>query len=141
MKPYAIAFAFAAALTILPQPARACTMTARNPPPTQAQIDQWTRQRYAGAEAVIEVEAIAGSSFGRAGRMRVVLAYKGDIAPGALIEVRTLSSAMCGPGEFAAGSRGMIMVPRLSDPFFQGFLTAGEVAFLRRSGLIPARDE
>lgn len=138
MKRLAIALALSAALTLSPRPARACTMTARIPPPTQAEIDQWTRRRFAGAEAVVDVEATAGSSFGQPGRMRVVRVYKGQIVPGTEIGMRTLSGAMCGPGEFAAGSRGTIMIARLSDPFFEGYLSDREIALLQRRGLIPA---
>jgi hypothetical protein len=138
MKLLAIALAGAAALTVLPQPARSCTMTARIPPPTQAQIDAWTRQLYASAEAVVEVVAVAGSSFDRTGRMRVVRVYKGGIVPGALIDIRPIPASMCGAGDFATGSRGLIMISRLSEPLiFHGYLSAGDVAMLRRSGLLP----
>ena len=138
MRPFAIALAGAAALTILPQPAHSCTMTARIPPPTQAQIDEWTRQLYARAEAVLDVVAVEGSHFDRAGRMRVVRVYKGNIAPGALIEIRPLPDSMCGVNDFATGSSGLIMIGRLSPPLiFQGYVSDGEVAMLRRSGLLP----
>jgi hypothetical protein len=138
MRTFAIALAGAAALAALPTPARACTMTARIPPPTQAQIDAATRQLYARAEAVVEVEAVAGSSFDRTGRMRVLRSYKGELSPGALIEIGPLPDSLCGVGDFATGSHGLIMLPRLFGRLiFQGYLTEGEIALLRRSGLLP----
>lgn len=138
MKGFVIALAGAAALAALPAPARACTMTARIPPPTQAQIDEATRQLYARAEAVAEVVAVAGSSFDRAGRMRVLRVYKGDLAPGALIDIGPLPDSLCGVGDFATGSRGLVMLPRLFGRLiFQGYLPAGDIATLRRSGLLP----
>jgi hypothetical protein len=141
MKAFAIALAGAAALTALPQPARSCTMTARIPPPSQAQIDEWTRQLYARSEAVIEVVAVEGSHFDRAGRMRVVRVYKGNFAAGALIDIRPLPDSMCGVNDFATGSSGLIMTSRLSAPpapfIFRGYVPDGEVAMLRRSGLLP----
>jgi hypothetical protein len=140
MRPFAIALAGAAALAVLPQPVRACTMTARIPPPSQAQIDEWTRQLYARAEAVVDVVAVEGSHFDRAGRMRVVRVYKGNIAPGALIEIRPLPDSMCGVNDFATGSSGLIMISRLAPspaPFiFQGYVAEDEIAMLRRSGLL-----
>jgi hypothetical protein len=140
MKPFAIAFAGAAALTILSQPASACTMTARVPPPSQAQIDEWTRQLYARSQAVVDVVAVEGSHFDRAGRMRVVRVYKGNIAPGALIDIRPLPDSMCGVNDFETGSSGLVMVSRLAPPpapfIFQGYVSEDEVAMLRRGGLL-----
>jgi hypothetical protein len=141
MRPFAIALAGAAALAILPQPARACTMTARVPPPTQADIEEGTRQVYARSEAVVDVVAVEGSRFDRTGRMRVVRVYKGNLAPGALIDIRPLPDSMCGVNDFATGSSGLVMISRLAPPpapfIFQGYIPADQVAMLRRSGLLP----
>ena len=144
MKPFAIVLAGAAALMALPQPARACTMTARIPPPSQAQIDEWTRQLYARSEAVVEVVAVEGSRFDRAGRMRVVRVYKGTLAPGALIDIRPLPDSMCGVNDFATGSTGLVMISRLAPPpapfIFQGYVAEDGIAMLRRSGLLRPVD-
>ena len=141
MKPFAIAIAGAAALALMAQPAHSCTMTARIPPPSQAQIDEWTGELYARSEAVVEVVAVEGSRFDRTGRMRVVRAYKGNLAPGALIDIRPLPDSMCGVNDFVTGSSGLVMISRLAPPpapfIFRGYVSEGEVAMLRRRGMLP----
>ncbi len=137
MKRFAIAWAAVAAL-MLPAPARACTMTARVPPPSPAELDQATRQLYARAETVAEVVALAGSTPERAGRMRIVRVYKGTLAPGVEIELRPLPDSLCGANDFAAGSSGLVMLPRrFGQLIFEGYASPGEIATLRRGGLLP----
>jgi hypothetical protein len=138
MRPFAIALAGAAALALLPAPARACTMTARVPPPSPAELEQATRELYARAETVADVVAVAGSTPERAGRMRIVRVYKGTLAPGAEIEIRPLPDSLCGANDFAAGSRGLVMLPRrFGQLIFEGYVSDQQVATLRRSGLLP----
>jgi len=68
--------------------------------------------------------------------MRVIRVFKGDLAPGALISVRAIPSAMCGPGDFAQGSRGYILAPTRGPTHFEGHLLPSQVTFLRRRGLL-----
>jgi hypothetical protein len=138
MRAFAISCVGAAALALLPYPARACTMTARVPPPSPAELEQATRQLYARAETVAEVVAVEGSTPERAGRMRIVRVYKGTLAPGAEIALRPLPDSLCGANNFMAGSSGLVMLPRMfGQLIFQEYATADQIATLRRSGLLP----
>ena len=138
MRRFAIAFAGAASLAFLPQPARACTRTPRAQLPSPAELQAATRRLYANAEIVAEVVAIHGSTPARAGRMRIVRVYKGTLAPGAEITLRPLPDSLCGANNFAAGSSGLVMLPRMfGQLIFQEYATAEQIATLRRSGLLP----
>jgi hypothetical protein len=137
MRLFAIALA-GALLALLPQPARACSMVRRAQPPSQAELEAATRQLYANAEIVAEVVAIEGSTPERAGRLRIVRVYKGTLAPGAEIVSRPLPDSLCGANNFAAGSSGLVMLPRMfGQLIFQEYATADQIATLRRSGLLP----
>jgi hypothetical protein len=70
--------------------------------------------------------------------MRIVRVYKGALVPGAEIELRPLPDSLCGANDFTAGSRGMVMLPRMfGQLIFQEYATADQIATLRRSGLLP----
>jgi hypothetical protein len=137
MRLFAIALA-GALLALLPQPAPACSMARRAQPPSQAELEAATRQLYANAEIVAEVVAIQGSTPERAGRLRIVRVYKGTLAPGAEIASRPLPDSLCGANNFAAGSSGLVMLPRMfGQLIFQDYATADQIATLRRGGLLP----
>lgn len=140
MKALAAALLVAATTTAFPGGALACTIARPNPPPTEAQIDAWTLRRYAQAGAALEVEVVRGSNGAEPGEMRVIRVFKGDIAPGAPISVRAMSSAMCGAGDFAQGSRGYVLGPARGPVYFEGYLLPSQVTLLRRHGLLgPGR--
>jgi hypothetical protein len=139
MRSAPLAIVLALVMVPLHQPARACTIAMPHPPPTQAQIDGNMRRYYDGAAAVVEVVAIRGPSPGRAGQFRVTGVYKGNVRTGALISMNTLASSMCGAGEFAQGSRGIILLPSRGPYTFHGYLQPGQIAILRRIGRLPPR--
>ena len=113
-------------------------MTPRTHPPSRAELEAATRQLYANAETVADVVAIEGSTPERAGRIRIVRVYKGALSPGAEIALRPLPDSLCGANNFAAGSGGLVMLPRMfGQLIFQEYATTDQIATLRRSGLLP----
>lgn len=69
--------------------------------------------------------------------MRVTRVYKGNVGTGTLISMNTLGTSMCGAGEFAQGSRGIVLLPSRGPYSFHGYLPPGQIAVLRRAGRLP----
>jgi hypothetical protein len=140
MRRFALLAGFAATLAALPAAAQACTPNPNYRPPTQAEQDRATRERFRAAAAVVEVVAERGSTLQRPGRMRVVRAYKGNVRIGTRLSVTSVPGSMCGYGDFATGSRGIIIIDRAGAPlFFAGYVSDAQAAMLRRAGLLPPR--
>ena len=124
-------------LAIGPSAALACTPIP-DPRPLEVQIDEWTRQSYLRAEAMVEVIAVQGSRPHNAGIMRVVRVLKGRIRPGRSLALRSVDDGMCGAGDFERGSRGLILIDRLRGLLvFQGYLPSDYLTRLDRLGLRP----
>lgn len=125
----------AALLAAQPGGALACTIP-ESPLPYEERMDEWTRETYARAEAMVEVVAIEGSRPHRWGLVRVLRVLKGRIRPGRLLRLRAVEASLCGAGDFERGSRGLILLDRLRGPLeFQGYLRADYLARLDRLGL------
>ncbi|HEV7659383.1 MAG TPA: hypothetical protein VGO55_06010 [Allosphingosinicella sp.] len=126
-------------LAAQPGAALACTIVP-SPLPVEEQNDQWARESYSRAEAMVEVVALESSGPHRRGLVRVLRVLKGRIRPGSVLSLRVVESSMCGAGDFERGSRGLILLDRLRGPLvFQGYLPAGYLARLDRLGLGPNR--
>ncbi len=140
MRSLVVLAGFAAAFVTLPDAAQACSPLPNYRPPSQAELNRSTIERFRRAAAVVEVVADTASTFERPGRMRVLRIYKGNVRPGTRLTVRSVPGSMCGHGDFPAGARGIIMIHRLdAPPTFQGFISTAHVALLRREGLLPRR--
>jgi hypothetical protein len=129
------------ALLLAAQPgaALACSIIP-SPLPMEEQYDQWARESYSRAEAMVEVAAVESSGPHRQGLVRVIRVLKGRIRPGRLLSLGAIDSSMCGAGDFERGSRGLILLDRLRGPLvFQGYLPADYLARLDRLGLRPNR--
>lgn len=106
--------------------------------PIEVQRDEHARWSYSRAQAMVEVEAVASSRRRRPGLVRVVRVLKGPIRPGRLLTLRSIDFSLCGAGDFKRGSRGLILLDRLSAPLvFQGYLPADYLQRLDRLGLRP----
>jgi hypothetical protein len=129
----------AALLAVQPGAALACTIPP-SPLPVEERIDQWTRESYSRAEAMVEVVAVEGSRLHRRGLVRVLRVLKGRMRPGRVLSLRAIDSSLCGAGDFERGSRGLILLDRLRGPLvFQGYLRDDYLARLDRLGLRPNR--
>lgn len=126
-------------LAVGPGAALACTIPP-SPLPIEEQRDQWARDSYRRAEAMLEVVAIEGSRPHRPGLVRVLRVLKGRVRPGPLLSLRSVDSSLCGAGDFERGSRGLILLDSLRGRLvFQGYLPADYLARLDRLGLRPDR--
>jgi hypothetical protein len=131
------ALLFVALLAVQPAAGLACSI-APDPRPAEVQMDEWARASYLDAEAMVEVVAIEGSRRHKAGIMRVVRVLKGRVRPRRLLVLRSLEPSMCGAGDFERGSRGLVLIDRLSGPLiFQGYLPGDYLTRLDRLGLRP----
>lgn len=128
----------AAALLLLPSgPAFACSIP-EDKRPLEVRRDEFARDSYARARALIEVEAVASSRGTRPGVVRVVRVLKGPIRRGRMLVLRPVDPSLCGAGGFRRGSRGLILLDRLSGPLdFHGWLPADYLRRLSRLGLRP----
>lgn len=127
----------AALLAARPGSALACS-----PPPdarpVEVRRDEGARLSYTHSEAMVEVVAVQGSQFPRPGIVRVVRVLRGPVRRGRLLTLRSMPTSACGAGEFQRGSRGLILIDRVSGPlFFQGYLTPDFLRRLDRLGLRP----
>ena len=126
-------------LAAQPGAALACTIPP-SPLPVEEQRDQWARESYQRAAAMIEVVAIEGSRPRRPGLVRVLRVLKGRVRPGRLLSLRSVDFSLCGAGDFERGSRGLILLNSLRGRLvFQGYLPADYLARLDRLGLRPNR--
>lgn len=126
-------------LAVQPGAALACTIPP-SPLPVEEQRDQWARESYQRAAAMIEVVAIEGSRPRRPGLVRVLRVLKGRVRPGQMLSLRSVDFSLCGAGDFERGSRGLILLDSLRGRLvFQGFLRADYLARLDRLGLRPNR--
>ena len=117
--------------------ALACSIP-EDPRPLDVRLDEQARDRYSRARAMVEVVAVESSSRRRPGVVRVVRVLKGPIRRGRLLTLRPVDFALCGAGDFKRGSRGLILLDRLSGPLvFQGYLPADYLTRLDRLGLRP----
>jgi hypothetical protein len=120
-----------------PDAVLACTPIP-DPRPVEVQMNEWARESYSRAEAMVEVVAIQGSRRHKAGIVRVVRVLKGRIRPGRLFSLRSVDEGLCGAGDFRRGSRGLILIDRLRGPLvFQGYLPDDYLTRLDRLGLRP----
>jgi hypothetical protein len=104
----------------------------------EVQQDEWTRDSYSRAQAMVEVVAVEGSRRSRPGVVRVVRVLKGSIRSGRLLSLRTVEPSMCGAGGFRSGSRGLILLDRPGGPLvFHGYLPPDYLQRLDRLGLRP----
>jgi hypothetical protein len=107
--------------------------------PAEVQLDEWARESYARAEALVEVVAVEGSRRHRPGVVRVVRVLKGPIRPGRLLSLRSVEPSLCGAGGFRSGSRGLILIARGRERLeFQGYLPADYLTRLDRLGCGPS---
>lgn len=126
-------------LAVQPGAALACTIPP-SPLPVEEQRDQSARETYSRAAAMIEVVAVEGSRPRRPGLVRVLRVLKGRVRPGQMLSLRSVDFSLCGAGDFARGSRGLILLDSLRGRLvFQGYLSADYLARLDRLGLRPNR--
>jgi hypothetical protein len=126
-----------ALLTFQPCSALACSI-AEDSRPVEVQIDEWVRESYLTAQAMVEVVALEGSRRNRPGLVRVVRVLKGPIRRGQLLSLRSVEESMCGAGDFETGSRGLILIERVRHRMeFQGYLRPDYLQRLGRLGLRP----
>ncbi|HYI39720.1 MAG TPA: hypothetical protein VE053_05300 [Allosphingosinicella sp.] len=127
----------AALLSAQSATAFACSFP-EDPRPVEVQRDEWTCESYARALAMVDVVALEGSRRHRPGVVRVVRVLKGRIRPGRLLSLRSIEPSLCGAGGFRSGSRGLILLDRLSGPLvFNGYLPPDYLNRLDRLGLRP----
>jgi hypothetical protein len=126
-------------LAARPGAALACSIPP-SPLPVEEQRDQWARESYSRAEAMVEVVALESSRAHRPGLVRVLRVLKGRVRPGRLLSLRSIDFSLCGAGDFERGSRGLILLDSLRGRLvFQGYLRADYLARLDRLGLRPNR--
>jgi hypothetical protein len=102
------------------------------------QRDEFARWSWSRARAMVEVVAVESSHRRRPGVVRVVRVLKGPFRPGRLLSLRSVDFALCGAGDFKRGSRGLILLDRLSGRLvFQGYLPPDYLQRLDRLGLRP----
>lgn len=127
----------AALLTLQSGAALACTIP-EDLRPVEVQKDEWARDTYSRAQAMVEVVALEGSRRRRPGLVRVVRVLKGRLRPGRILKLRPVDESLCGAGDFERGSHGLILLNRLRGRLvFQGYLPAGYLTRLDRLGLRP----
>lgn len=127
----------AALLSAQSATALACSIP-EDPRPVEVQQDEWTRDSFTRAQAMVEVVALEGSRRHRPGVVRVVRVLKGRIRPGRILSLRSVEPSLCGAGRFRSGSRGLILLDRLSGPLvFNGYLPPDYLKRLDRLGLRP----
>ncbi len=103
--------------------------------------DRQALARLEAADALVEVVALTPVSEFRAGSVRVLRSYKGDIAPGTELSFRATPETDCGGGtRFDAGSRGLILIDdRSADPlYFHGYLSIHDFALFHRAGRLAS---
>lgn len=123
----------------VPGAALACSPIPNYRPPSMAEQERGVREGFRRASAVVEVIAEVSSTYSRPGRMRILRVFKGDLRPGARLAVSSIPGSMCGPGDFPAGARGIMMIHGPGAVTFPGFVSPAHVAMLRRERLLPPR--
>ncbi|HEX8514298.1 MAG TPA: hypothetical protein VF688_14470 [Allosphingosinicella sp.] len=126
-----------ALMAVLPRAGLACSIP-EDPRPIEEQRDAFARDSYLRAKAMVEVVAIEGSRRHRPGLVRVVRVLKGPVRRGQMLRLRSVDASMCGAGDFERGSRGLILLDRLSGRLtFQGYRQEDYLRRLDRLGLRP----
>lgn len=121
----------------LPGAALACSVE-EDDRPVEVQHDEWARESYSRANAMVEVVAVTGSRPNRPGVVRVLRNLKGSIKSGSHLILHSVDDGACGAGDFKRGSRGLILLDRESGKLqFQGFLRDDYLSRLDRLGLRP----
>jgi hypothetical protein len=122
--------------------ASACSVTPQSPI-TKAELEIQAEQRRAqfvdrtaSAEAVVYVQAVSTSGFGRSSaRIRVLEVLKGRASKGRVLWLKTTDSGLCGAGGLVKGQKGVIVLGSERPRAFKGFIHPLDLETLRKSGL------
>lgn len=127
-----------AALLAVPSGAALACSIPEDKRPVEVQRDEFARDSYSRARALVEVIAVESSHRRRPGVVRVVRVLEGPLRRGRLLTLHSVDPSLCGAGDFRRGSSGLILLDRLGAPLdFHGYLPTDYLQRLDRLGLRP----
>lgn len=128
-------------------PALACSIP---PPPPMTEAEKAAEaekyrqaflDRGRNSEAIVRVKALSSSGYGE-GRalVKVLKTLRGKAQRGAIINLKTIDTGMCGWGDLKRGERGIIILDKERPRFFKGFLHELDLQEYRKAGILPPED-